>query len=106
MSTAVQRAPAVRWQQWNTLQKLRASVYLIWVLDALLVACMFIAVQVHREAMKGVGLDSAPSIIHAQHIRAAMADMDANAANEFVTPAGKMRDAAIARYDDQRKQAA
>jgi hypothetical protein len=79
--------------------------YLIWALDALLLLAAIVGAQVHRDAMKGVGKDTAPSIIHAQHIKTAMADMDANAANELLGEPGKMP-VAVETYDKRRKEAA
>jgi hypothetical protein len=46
------------------------------------------ATGVHRCAMHTVGVDSAPSIISAQHIKSALADMDAAAADELLSPPG------------------
>ena len=86
MSPAVRKAPSpipIRRER-NTLEKLWSRVYLIWILDALLLITAIIGVRVHRGAMQGIGKDSAPSIIAAQHIKAALADMDADAANELL----------------------
>ena len=48
----------------------------------------------HRDEMKVIGIDSAPSIIHSLRIRTALADMDAHAASES-------RDV----FEDRRKEA-
>jgi hypothetical protein len=94
-----------RWGRLNTLQKLWASVYLIWVLDGLLLITSLAGVEIHRSAMKTIGKDTAPSIIAAQHIKSALADMDANAANELLGEPGKMPDA-VATYEKRRVEAA
>jgi hypothetical protein len=71
-------------QRWNTLQVLQAGRVALIALDALLLIATMVAAHVHRDAVKTVGVDSAPSIIAAQHIKSALADMDANAANELL----------------------
>ena len=38
-----------------------------------------------RSAIKTIGKDTAPSIIAAQHIKSGIADLDANAANKYVS---------------------
>jgi hypothetical protein len=91
--------------RWNTLQKLKAGRIVLIALDALLLIAAIEAVRVHRDAMKTVGKDSAPSIIAAQHIKSALADMDANAANELLGPPGGMREAVKA-YESRREEAA
>ena len=94
------------WQKLNSPQKLWASLYLIWALDALLLLAAMVGVQVHRAAMKTVGKDTAPSIIAAQHIKSALADMDANAANELLlAKPDQVREARQA-YENRRREAA
>jgi hypothetical protein len=65
---------------------LKASRVAIIVLVALLLVAVVVGTGVHRDAMKTVGKDSAPSIIAAQHIKSALADMDADAVNELLEP--------------------
>ena len=84
MSTAIQQrapaqpvAPAL-----TTPQILKTGLVCIWIATLLLMTAAITGAQSHRRAMKAVGKDSAPSIIAAQHIHAALADMDANAALE------------------------
>ncbi len=109
MTPAIHKAPlppaVAPWKAWNTPQTLRGSIYLIWALDALLLIAAIVGAQVHRDAMKAVGRDTAPSIIHAQHIKTALADMDANAANELLGEPGKMPEAVMT-YETRRKEAA
>jgi hypothetical protein len=54
---------------------------------ALLFAAASLGVVQARQAVQTVGRDAAPSIIAAQEIRAALADMDANAANALIVRA-------------------
>jgi hypothetical protein len=95
-------APA---QRWNTLQILKASRVALVALDAILLIAAITGARVHRDAIKTVGKDSAPSIIEAQHIKAALADMDANAANELLGAPGTMPEAVKA-YESRREEAA
>ena len=81
---ATKTLPAPAWQNLNTPQTLWASLYIIWALDVLLLAAAIVGAQVHRGAMQTIGKDAAPSIIAAQHIKTALADMDADAANELL----------------------
>jgi hypothetical protein len=97
-------SPGPPWRHWNTLQKLWASIFLIWALDGLLLLTVVKGAQVHRDAAKSIGKDTAPSIIHAQHIKTALADMDANVANELLGEPGKMK-ADVNGYEDQRRTA-
>ena len=78
--------PAVPARGWNTLELLKAGRAGLLVCVALLLAAILVAVGVHREAMTTVGKDAAPSIIAAQHIQAALADMDADAVDELLSP--------------------
>lgn len=101
----VKAPPGPAWRGWNTLQTLWAGVYLIWGLDALLLFTAIIGAQVHRDAMQSIGRDSAPSIIAAQSIKSAMADMDANAANELLAEPGKVPEA-VREFEARRQEAA
>lgn len=100
------RAPAVPVREaWNTLQRLRASLFGLWAIDAVLLLAAISGARVHREAMQMVGKDTAPSIVAAQHIKSALADMDANVANELLGRPGEMQDA-IKDYEKRRTEAA
>ena len=57
----------------------------------------------NRQAVKTVGQDSAPSIIAAQSIKASLADMDANVANELMVRAGQNAQS-IEGYAQRRKE--
>jgi hypothetical protein len=72
------------WQNLNTPQTLWGYLYVIWALDILLLIASITGARAHRDAIQTVGKDAAPSIIHAQHIKTALADMDANAANALL----------------------
>jgi hypothetical protein len=91
--------------RWNTLQILKASRATLIVLQALMLIAAITGIRVHRDAMKTVGKDSAPSIVAAQHIETSLADMDANAANELLGAPGKMPEAVNA-YEKDREDAA
>lgn len=93
------------WRTWNTPQTLWAGLYLVWGLEAFLLFAAVIGAQVHRDAMKTIGRDTAPSIIAAQHIKSALADMDSSAANELLGDPGQMPEAVEA-YDKRRREAA
>jgi hypothetical protein len=93
------------WKELNTPQKLRAGLILIWAMDALLLLTAIIGVQLHRSAMQTVAVDAAPSIISAQNIKTAMADMDASLANELLGKPGEMA-AEFKIYEQRRKEAA
>ena len=101
MTPALAPAPAARW---NTLQILKGTRVLLPAFTALLLIAILSATGVHRAAMQTVGKDAAPSIIHAQAIRAALADMDANAANELLAP--EAATSAAAAFDQRRIEAA
>ena len=82
---------------------LRWSLFATWGASLLLMTTAISAVQSQREAIKTVGLDSAPSIINAQRIKDSLADMDANAANELLAKPGQNRDA-VNGYDQRREK--
>jgi HAMP domain-containing protein len=105
MATTLTSPPAARAERWNTLEILKASRIALVVLDGLLVIAAIAGARVHRDAMKTVGKDSAPSIIAAQHIKSALADMDADAANELLGAPGTTSDAVKA-YESRRVEAA
>lgn len=94
--------PSIR--QWNTLQILRGSRIVLLLLDLLLLVGVVIGTRVHRNAMQTVGVDAAPSIVAAQHIKTALADMDSNAANELLGAPGAMPQA-VATYESRRIEA-
>jgi len=102
---ALRTTPAPAWRNLNTLQRLWASLYIVWALDVLLLIAAITGARVHRGAMQAVGKDTAPSIIAAQHIKSSLADMDANAANELLGEPGKMPQAVKA-YEKDRRDAA
>jgi hypothetical protein len=93
------------WQNLNTPQTLWAGFYAICALDVLVLCAAIVGVRVHRDAMQTIGKDTVPSVIHAQHIKSALADMDANAANELLGEPGKMPEA-VKTYESRRKEAA
>ncbi|MHB2018180.1 MAG: hypothetical protein ACYCW6_14620 [Candidatus Xenobia bacterium] len=77
-----------------------------WMLGIIATAVLFLlavcsGVRQYRDALKAVCVDSAPSIVAAQDIKARLADLDANAANELI---GSVEQGAAARkgYDEDR----
>lgn len=78
--------PAAQARPWNTLQMLKAGRAALLACVALLLVAILVGLGVHRDAMKTVGRDAAPSIISAQHIKSALADMDADAVDELLVP--------------------
>lgn len=97
--------PAAPVRSWNTLEMLKAGRAALLVCVALLLAAMLVGVGVHRDAMKTVGKDAAPSIIAAQHIKAALADMDADAVDELLLPPDAAA-GAVREYEAKRVEAA
>ncbi len=69
----------------------------------LLFLAAFIGVRQHRQAVQTVGRDSAPSIIDAQSIKASLADLDANVANELMVKPGQSSQS-IEGYAQRRKE--
>jgi hypothetical protein len=88
----------------TTPQLLRRALYLTWGTSVLLLITTLSSVQAQRNALKTIGQDAAPSIIAAQHIKAALADLDANAANELLAKPGQ-NPVAVKAYDARRKEA-
>jgi hypothetical protein len=86
--------------RWSTPQILKSSRAGLLTLVALELSAAIVAAGVHRYAMQTVGKDTAPSIIAAEHIKAALADMDATAANELLEARS------VADYDARREEAA
>ena len=79
--------------RWTTPNLLRVALAGCGIGAFLLFAVVALAVSQRRTALKTIGTDSAPSILAAQSIRAYLADMDANAANELVAKPGQNMDA-------------
>ena len=99
------RRPALPRAQANTLQRLKAARVLLLVLTGVLLISLLSVVRLQQDAMKTVGQDAAPSIIAAQHIKAAVAAMDANLANELLTSPDSGAPS-LSNYDAQRTEAA
>src|ERR1700744_4940655 len=92
MATAVMQqaaqGQAAHTPRWNTPRTLRAGRVGLLALDGVLLIAALGAASVHHAAIQTIGKDAAPSIIAAQHIKAAIADMDADAVSELLAPAG------------------
>ncbi len=97
--------PAAPARSWNTLEMLKAGRAALLVCVGLLLAALLVGVGVHRDAMKTVGRDTAPSIIAAQHIKSALADMDADAVDELLLPPDAAA-GAVRAYEAKRVEAA
>ena len=102
LTTTSQQAIA-RLNKLNTPQILKIGLYLTWGACVLMLVTTIAAVQGQRYAIKTVGKDTAPSIIAAQHIKAGISDLDANAANMLLVDEGK-NPIAEKVYDDRRKE--
>lgn len=70
----------------DTYRLLKLSRVVLLALTGLLLVAIVLGAQVHRDAMQTIGKDAAPSIVDAQHIKAALADMDADEANLLLAP--------------------
>ena len=68
----------------TTPQILSRTLWALWMLDIVLLIALLTGGRTHRAGMQTIGKDTVPSIIAAQHIKSALADMDANSANELL----------------------
>lgn len=90
----------------TTPQILNRVLWLVWVLDIALLVALLTGGRIHRDGIQIIGKVTAPSIMAAQHIKSALADMDAHAANDLLlSESGPMNDAVKA-YEDRRQEAA
>ncbi|MBV9269366.1 MAG: hypothetical protein JO061_24570 [Acidobacteriaceae bacterium] len=89
----------------TTPQILWRGLWALWAGDALLLGLVLSAGHVQHAAMKTIGQDSAPSIIASQQIKTALADMDANAANELIADPATAA-ASVQAYSKRRREAA
>ena len=88
----------------TTPQILSRSLWAIGILDIVLLIALLNGGRIHRAGLQTVGKDTVPSIIAAQHIKSALADMDANAANELLAQGGEAA-AAVQAYEARRQEA-
>jgi hypothetical protein len=88
----------------TTPQILNRSLWAVWILDVILLVALLSGGRVHRAGLQTIGRDAAPSIITAQHIKSALADMDADAANELLGEGTQANDAVQA-YENRRLEA-
>jgi len=96
--------PAAPVRTWNTLQLLMACRAAVLALLGVLLVAILWGAKVHHDAMQTIGKDTAPSIIDAQHIKAALADMDADAANVLLAPPNTANTATDG-FDERRLEA-
>jgi hypothetical protein len=90
---------------WNSLDRLKASLVFIILADLLFLAALFVGESKHHSLLQTIGKDAAPSIIAAQHIKVAIADMDAEAVDELLAKPGEAK-AATDEYNARREEAA
>lgn len=88
----------------TTPQILSRTLWAVWILDVILLMALLSGGRIHRAGMQTVGKDAAPSIIAAQRVKSALADMDANAANELLGGGTQATDALQA-YEARRQEA-
>lgn len=88
-------------RQWNTPRTLKAYRLVVWILAALLLSQGESTLTLSRNAFKTIGKDTVPSIIAAEEIGYALADLDANVANSLLGSA-QHRAAASAVIEKQR----
>jgi hypothetical protein len=81
--------------------RLKAFLYAIWTLAAVLCAVGALSLYGAWFAIKTVGKDTAPSIVFAQEISSSLADLDANAGN-YLLGTRKNQEAALATFEAQR----
>jgi hypothetical protein len=105
MAAAVVSVQLVPRTKWSTLHYLRVARLVLLVILGLLLASLIAAVQLQHDALKTVGADAAPSIIAAQHIKTALAGMDAELANELLLSADSSAPS-LTNYDARRIEAA
>ncbi len=74
---------------WNTPQILKTGFTAVCITSLLFMIAAVTGARSHRHAMQVIGRDSGPVIIAAEHIGSALADMDANAANELLDPSSE-----------------
>jgi len=91
-------------KNWNSLQRLKGGLALLLIADALFLVALLMGQTTHRSLLQTIGRNSAPSIIAAQHIKVAIADMDAEAANEMLAKPGEGMAAAKA-FQARREEA-
>ncbi len=95
----VAHAPA----PWSTPRRLRAAVAAVCFASFLLFLAVSFGARQHAGAVKTIGKDSAPSIVAAERIKAALSDMDANVANELIAKPGQGEGSREA-YDRRRQE--
>jgi hypothetical protein len=86
---------------WSTPKKLRAYRLVLWVVATLLLLHAAATLAESRRTVKTIGKDTVPSIIAAEEIGYALADLDANVANSLLGNA-QHRQAATAQIEKQR----
>ena len=90
----------------TTPQLLKQGMYASVACALLFLTAVFSGARAHREAMQIIGRDTAPGIIAAQHVAAAIADMDASAADMLLySKDAQNQNASSEAYGARRKEA-
>src|SRR5271165_821720 len=87
----------------STPQTLRQGLYIGWAFSICLMLNAILNAREDRQAIQTIGKD-ALSVIAAEHIKSTLSAMDADAANELLSPPGHAVQAVKA-YEDRRKEA-
>lgn len=87
----------------TTPQILSRTLWAVWVLDIILLIALLTGGRIHRAGVQTVGQD-AISIISAQRVKSALAEMDANAANQLLGDPGQTVDT-LQTYETRRQEA-
>jgi hypothetical protein len=82
---------------------LRLALGTVWVLALLFFLVLVVGAGQHRAALKTIADDATPSVLTAQRIKASLADMDSDAANELLGKPGA-NPQALKAYEDRRLQ--
>ena len=90
-------------RSWHTPRQLQLALALTCVATLLFFVSVEVGTAQYHYAIKTVGHDSAPSIVMAEQIKAGLADMDADVANELIAHPGQNK-ASLAAYEGSRKQ--
>jgi hypothetical protein len=91
--------------RFNTTQILRGGWYTTWGASLLLLVVSIWGVHAQRDALKTVGKDAAPSVLMAQRLKDALANLDADLANELLVKPGENAEA-LKGFESSRKKIA
>jgi tetratricopeptide (TPR) repeat protein len=95
---------AAQGSQKTTPQRYKTLKYGIWALSSTLLVAMIAATSTQRTSIQQIGRDSADSVLNAEHLKDAVAGMDAFTANELLALTPKQKQEAMAGYEDRYEQ--